>query len=62
MAILYVAVSYNNVNVEYFYKTDIFSMTCVHCKGTANEHTLLNRKHICDARRLLYIEVFTQPG
>jgi hypothetical protein len=47
MAILYVAVSYNTVDVEYFYKTgNSLPMTHVHCKGIASEHTLLNRKHL----------------
>jgi hypothetical protein len=63
MAILYVVVSYNTVDVEYFYKTgNIFPMTRVRCKGVANEYTLLNRKHTCDARKLLCTGVFTQLG
>jgi len=62
MAILCVAFSYNTFDVEYFYKTsgNIFSMTHVHCKSIANEHTLLNGKH--DASELLSTIDFTQLG
>jgi hypothetical protein len=44
---MYVAFLYNTADVEYFYKTSvsIFPMPNVRCKSTANEHTLLNRKH-----------------
>ena len=64
MAILYVAFLYNTVDVEYFYKTSvsIFPMPHIRRKSIANEHTLLNRKHICDASELLCTRDFTQLG
>jgi len=62
MFIPYVAFSYNTLDVEYFYKTsgNIFSMTHVHCKIIANEHTFLNGKH--DASELFSTIDFTQLG
>ena len=64
MAILYVAFLYNTVYVEYFYKTSvsIFPMLLVRYKSIANEHTLLNRKHIRDASEPLCTRDFTPLG
>jgi hypothetical protein len=64
MAILCVAVLYSTVDVEYFYKTsgNIFPMPHAHCKSIAKEHTLLNRKHTCDASEGLRTRNFTQLG
>jgi hypothetical protein len=54
---------HTTLDVEYIYKTgNIFPMTLAHCKGIANEHTLLNRKHVCDARKLLCTRDFTKLG
>jgi hypothetical protein len=63
MAILHV-VLYSTVDVECFYKTSfsILPMPHARCKSIANEHTLLNRKHICDANERLCIRDFTQLG
>ena len=64
MAILYVAVLYSTVDVEYFYKTsgNIFPMPLVQCKNIDNGHTLLNRNQVCDASEPLRIRDFTQLG
>ena len=37
----------------------IFPMPHVYCKSIANEHTLLNRKHICGASELFCTTDFT---
>jgi len=52
MAILYVAVLYSTVDMEYFYKTsgNIFPMPHVHCKNIDNGHTLLK----CRVDKLKY--------
>jgi hypothetical protein len=63
MTNLYVAFLYNTVDVEYFYKTSgniFFSMTHIHCKSIANEHTLLNGKH--DSSEILNTIDYTQLG
>ena len=54
---------YIAVDVEYLYKIsgNIFLMTST-SQSIANEHTLLNRKHICDASELLSTREFTQLG
>jgi hypothetical protein len=64
VAILCVAVFYSTVDVEYFYKTsgNIFPMPHARCKSIANEHTLLNRKHTCDASEGLCTSNFIQLG
>jgi hypothetical protein len=64
MAILYVAVLYSTVDVEYFYKIfgKIFPIPLVQCKNIDNGHTLLNKNHMCDASGPLFVSDFTQLG